>query len=131
MQGLLGNSLPLLETYVRRKSSSLLTLKSESEVSHIRLFETPWTVAHRAPPSMGFSRQEYWSGLPFPSPGDLSNPGIELGSPTLQADTLPSEPPGKSTHIFLRRTPSVLLGKLLRMYARLGTAAGTSCHEET
>ena len=45
---------------------------------------------------MGFSRQEYWSGLPFPSPGDLPNPGIEPGSPVLQADTLPSEPPGKS-----------------------------------
>ena len=44
---------------------------------------------------MGFSRQEYWSGLPFPSPGDLPNPGIEPGSPTLQADALPSEPPGK------------------------------------
>ena len=47
------------------------------------------------PPSMGFSRQEWWSGLPFPSPGDLPNPGIELGSPALQADALPSEPPRK------------------------------------
>ena len=46
--------------------------------------------------SMGFSRQEYWSGLPFPSPGDLFNPGIKPGSPTLQTDSLPSEPPGKS-----------------------------------
>ena len=55
---------------------------------------TPWTVAHQAPLSMGFSRQEYWSGLPFSSPGDLSNPGIEPGSPTLQADALLSEPPG-------------------------------------
>ena len=64
-------------------------------LSHVRLFATPWTVAFQAPPSMGFSRQEYWSGLPFPSPGDLPNPGIEPGSPTLQADTLPSEPPGK------------------------------------
>ena len=45
---------------------------------------------------MGFSRQEYWSGLPFPSPGDLPDPGIEPGSPTLQADALPSEPPGKA-----------------------------------
>ena len=49
----------------------------------------------QAPPSMGFSRQEYWSGLPFPSPGDLPNPGIEPGSPTLQADALTFEPPGK------------------------------------
>ena len=53
---------------------------------------TPWTVAHQAPLSMGFSRQEYWSGLPFPSPGDLPNPDIEPGSSGLQADSLPSEP---------------------------------------
>ena len=60
------------------------------------LFATPWTVTYQAPPSMGFSRKEYWSGLPFPSLGDLPNPGIEPWSPTLQADALPSEPPGKS-----------------------------------
>ena len=64
-------------------------------LSRVRLFATPWTVAYQAPPSMGFSRQEYWSGLPFPSPGDLPNPGIEPGSPTFQADALTSEPPGK------------------------------------
>ena len=52
-------------------------------------------IAHQALLSMGFSRQEYWSGLPFPSPGDLPNLGIEPGSPALQADSLPSEPPGK------------------------------------
>ena len=63
-------------------------------LSHARLFATPWTVAYQAPPSMGFSRQEYWSGVPLPSPGDLPDPGIEPGSPTLQADALPSEPPG-------------------------------------
>ena len=56
---------------------------------------TPWTVAYQACPSMRFSRQEYWIGLPFPSPGDLPNPGIEPGSPTLEADALTSEPPGK------------------------------------
>ena len=56
---------------------------------------TLWTVASKAPLSMGFSRQDYWSGLPFPSPRDLPNPGIEPGSPTLQADALSSEPPGK------------------------------------
>ena len=50
-------------------------------LSRVRLFATPWTVAHQAPLSMGFSRQEYWSGLPFPSPGDLPSPGIELRSP--------------------------------------------------
>ena len=55
----------------------------------------PWTVAYQAPPSMGFSRQEYWSGLPFPSPGDLPDPGIEPRSPALEADALTSEPPGK------------------------------------
>ena len=52
-------------------------------LSCVRLFATPWTVAYQAPPLMGFSRQEYWSGLPFPSPGDLPDPGIEPGSPTL------------------------------------------------
>ena len=57
---------------------------------------TLWTVAHQAPLSMGFSRQEYWSGLPFPSPGDLPDPGIEPRSSALQADTLTSEPRGKS-----------------------------------
>ena len=66
--------------------------------SHVRLFATLWTVAHQAPPSMGFSRQEYWSGVPFPSPGDLPNPGIEPGSPTLEADALTSEPPGNRYH---------------------------------
>ena len=63
-------------------------------LSHVQHFSTPWTVAHQAPPSMGFSRQEYWSGLPFPFPGDLPNPGIEPGYPALEADTLTSEPPG-------------------------------------
>ena len=62
-------------------------------LSRVRLFVTPWTAAHQAPPSMGFSRQEYWSGSPFPSPGDLPNPGIEPRSPALQADTLTSELP--------------------------------------
>ena len=56
---------------------------------------TPWTVACQAPLSMEFSRQEYWGGLPFPSPGDLPNPRIKPGSPALQADSLPPEPPGK------------------------------------
>ena len=56
---------------------------------------TAWTVAYWALPSMEFSKQEYWSGLPFPSPEDLPDPGIELRSPALQADALLSEPPGK------------------------------------
>ena len=63
--------------------------------SRVPLFAIPWTVAHQAPLSVGISRQEYWSGLPFPSPGDLPDPGIEPSSPALQADSLPSEPPGK------------------------------------
>ena len=56
---------------------------------------TLWTVAHQAPLSMGFPRQEYWSGLPFPSPEDLLNPGIKQGSPTLQVDSVPTELSGK------------------------------------
>ena len=56
-------------------------LISKKSLSRVQLFATPWTVASQTPPSMGFSRQEYWSGLPFPSPGDLPNPGIETGSP--------------------------------------------------
>ena len=64
-------------------------------LSRVQLFGTPWTVAYEALPSMGFSRQEYWSGLPFPSPGDLPNPGTEPRSPALQADASPSELPRK------------------------------------
>ena len=63
-------------------------------LSRVPLFSTPSTLAYQAPPSMESSSQEYWSGLPFPSPGDVPDPGIEPGSPTLQADALPSEPPG-------------------------------------
>ena len=82
-----------------------LGMSGESEkvkvtsLSPVQLFATPWTVAHQAPPSVGFSRQEYRSGLPFPSPGDLPDPGIEPGSPALQTDALPSEPPGKPMHL--------------------------------
>ena len=64
-------------------------------LSCVRLFATTWSAAHQAPLSMGFSRQEYWSGVPFPSPGDLPNPGIKPRSPALQADSLPSQPQGK------------------------------------
>ena len=76
----------------KRLFQFLYLLKNGLEVkllSRVRLFATPWTVAYQAP-SMGFSRQEYWSGLPFPSPGNLPDPGIESGSPALQADALPS-----------------------------------------
>ena len=68
---------------------------SGQSLSHVRLFVTAWTAAHQAPLSMEFSRQEYWSGLPCPAPGDLSNPGFKSRSLALQANSLPSEPPGK------------------------------------
>ena len=80
------------------QNSSPFALSPWSEVkslSRVRLFATPWTIAYQAPLSMGFSRQEYWSGLPFPSPGDLPYPGIKPRSPALWADTLSSKPPGK------------------------------------
>ena len=67
---------------------SSLERKKVKSLSCVQLFATPWTVDHQAPPSMGFSRQEYWSGLPFPSPRDLPDPGIKPRSPTLQADAL-------------------------------------------
>ena len=70
-------------------------------LSRVRLFVTPWTVAYQASPSMGFSRQEYWSGLLFPSPGDLPDPGIKPGFPALQANALSSEPPGKPLYVAL------------------------------
>ena len=74
-----------------------MKVNSESEVTQscLTLRDPMDCVAYQAPPSMEFSRQEYWCGLPFPSLGDLPDPGIEPGSPALQADTLPSEPPGK------------------------------------
>ena len=77
--------------------------ESENKVSQSCLTVCdPWTVAHQAPPSMGFSRQEYWTGLPFPSPGDLPDPGIEPGSPALEANGLTSEPPGKPIRDYWR-----------------------------
>ena len=85
-----------LENNYNIGSSQLKKLRhgeSESEVTQSCV--TLWTVPHQAPPSMGFSRKEYWSGLPFPSPRDLPDSGIEPGSPALQADALPSKPPGK------------------------------------
>ena len=69
-------------------------------LSRVWLFATQWTVAYQTPPSMEFSRQEYWSGLPFLFPGDLPGPGIEPGPPALQEDSLPSELPRKSKRSF-------------------------------
>ena len=84
--------------YVLKGHVRCNTRESEVKVkslSRILLFVTPWTIAYEGPPSMGFSRQEYWSGLPFPSPGDLPNPGIEPRSLALRVDALPSKPSGK------------------------------------
>ena len=88
-------------------SGLILIVKS---LSRVWLFVTPWTIAHQAPPSMEFSRQEYWSGLPFPSAGDLPYPGIEPGSPALQADALPSEPPRNPIHRVLILIASFEIG---------------------
>ena len=83
--------------YYRCVTTECNNLRSEvKSLSRVRLFAAPWTIAYQVPLFMGFSRQEYWSGLPFPSPGDFSDPGIEPRSPALQADALPSKPPGKS-----------------------------------
>ena len=68
--------------------------------SRVQLLATPWTIACQAPLSMGFSKQEHWRGLPFPSPGDLPNSGIEFRSPILQVDSLPSEPSRYLTSIY-------------------------------
>ena len=96
------NSIPVLKTVIENtlighrpdiKSAQSDLISEVKSLSCVQLFATPWTVAHQALPSMEFSRQQYWSGLPFPSPGYLPDPGIEPRSPTLQADSLSSEPP--------------------------------------
>ena len=74
----------------------------------VRLFVTLWAITCQAPPSMEFYRQEYWSGLPFPSPGNPPDPRIEPGSPALQADTLPSETPGKPDGFWIFRSPLLI-----------------------
>ena len=91
-------------------------------LSHVQLFTTQWAVAYQAPPSMGFSRHKYWSGLPFPSPGDRPNPGIEPGSPTWKADALTSEPPGKTA--FAVVPPKYLL---ITKYWRLFPMFSSKC----
>ena len=72
----------------------------------------PWTVAHQVSLFMGFFRQECWSGLPFPSPGDLPDPGIEPKSPAFQADALPSEPSGKPSRFILGNKCTTLVGSV-------------------
>ena len=80
-------------------------VKETKSLSCVRVFAAPRTVAHQAPLSKEFSRQQYWGGLPFPSPGDFPNPGIEPGSPALQADSLPSEPPRQCPQSCKSRDP--------------------------
>ena len=94
MEGQIDDGCIFLDNYNDNKKNYSFSSKVKL-LSHVRLFVTLWTVAYQAPLSMGFSRQEYWSGLSVPSPGDLPNPGIEPESPALQTDALLSEPPGK------------------------------------
>ena len=103
-------------------------------LSRVRLFVIPWTIAHQAPPSMGFSRQEYWSGLPLPSPGDLPDPGIKPRSPALQADALTSEP--KLVTTFLPESKCLNSMAVVNIYSDLGaqiiksaTVSPSICHE--
>ena len=94
-----------LETTEHAHMHCSLRKVKESEIAQSCLTVCyPWTVAHQAPLSMGFSRQEYWSGSPFPSPGDLPDPGIKPRSPTSQADTLTSAPPGKPLNTVSQKT---------------------------
>ena len=93
-------SLLYFYSYINAQSHPLkMLLLLLSCFSRVQLCVTPLTAAHQAPLSMGFSRHEYWSGLPFPSLGDLPDPGIEPRSPALQADALPSEPGGRPLKI--------------------------------
>ena len=85
---------PWIYTHTMKFKWFTVERKKVKSLSCVQLFATPWTVAHQASPSLEFSRHEYWSRLPFPSPGDLPDLGIEPRSSALQADTLPSEPPG-------------------------------------
>ena len=87
---------PLKPCFVPKPRIFIQIMRKKVKVkslNRVRLFATSWTIGYQVPPSMGFSRQEYWSGLPFPSPGDLPDPGIEPWSPAFQAEALTSEPP--------------------------------------
>ena len=104
----------------------LLLLLLLCRFSRVQLFATQWTVAHQALPSMGFSRQEYWSGLPFPSPGDLPDPGIEPKSPALQVEFFTTEPPGKVKVKLLSRVR--IFARLLHPWDSPGKNTGVGCH---
>ena len=99
-------------------------------VSHVCLFATRWTVAHQAPLSMGFLRQEYWNGLPFPSPGDLPDPGIKPASPALAGRFFITEPPEKpilniAVCIYRFQTPYTVGGNV-NWYSHYGEQYGGS-----
>ena len=98
--------------------------------SCVRLFATPWTVAHQAPPSMEFSRREYWSGLPFPSPGDLPDSGIEPWPLLSRADALPSEPPGNNqvTQLLLSDKINSVSGSWTRVFCAFLRPLCLLCH---
>ena len=91
------------------------------------ILATPRTIAHWAPLSMGFSRQEYWCGLPFPSPWDLPNPGIELWSPALQADSFPTELGGSLTFRSLERSVSICWKLKKDSFSKDGKLIFVSC----
>ena len=111
-----------------------------SFLSRIQLFMTPWTIAHLAPLSVEFSRQEYWCGLPFPSPGDLPVPVTEPGSPALQADSLLDAPPGKPvvvhsiscaqsfSYVWLSATPWTVSHQAPLSMEFPGKNPGVGCH---
>ena len=102
-------------------------------LSHVLLFATPRTLACQAPLSMGFSRQEYWSGLPCPPPGDLPDPGIEfmsLASPALQADSLPTEPPGKPLYTNRASHLTLTTVQVSRITVAVGCPADHAAREQ-
>ena len=88
-----------IQLFPFQKKSNFLCVHAQS-LSHVQLSATPWITAHQAPLSMGFSRQEYWNGLPFPPPGDLPDPEIELISPALEGAVFAIEPPGAPFFFF-------------------------------
>ena len=136
LQGMEGHRASVLQPTKRGLGPSLCFMKDKVKVkslSHVQFFVTPWTVAYQAPPSMGFSEQEYGSGLPFPSPEDLPSPGSDPGSPILRADTLPSEPSGnerQKQNPNTRKKPSWHKRLEWRLRGRQ-RAAGTATTERT
>ena len=97
-----------LELRIRSAFECVCVCVCVKSLSGVRLFVTPWTVARQAPLSMRFSRQKYWSGLPFPSPGYLPNSGIKPGSRALQADALSSEPRKAANYVILCKLVSIV-----------------------